>query len=142
MSELARRIAARLREFIGDRRRARHCRARLLFSVSVVGQKPTSNGAQRPRSIDGHTLDISATGLALVVPAIRVGEQYLMGENRRLEIRLELPEGTVAMQAIPVRYESLEDGTENGYLIGVQVEQMTEQDRDQYIAYVNGLLQK
>jgi c-di-GMP-binding flagellar brake protein YcgR len=138
MPELARRIAARLREFIGDRRRAKRYRARLPFCVAVVGQKATSN-AQRPRSIDGHTLDISATGLALVVPAIRVGEQYLMGEDRRLEIRLVLSEATVAMQAIPVRYESLEDGSETGYLIGVQVEQMTEQDRDQYIAYVNGL---
>ena len=143
MSELARTIAARLREFIGNRRRAKRCRVRLPFGVSVIDQRLSSNGAHRPRPIDGHTFDISATGLALIVPAIRVGEHYLVGENRRLRIKLELPAGPVEMQAIPVRYESLEEPeTETGYLIGVRVEQMSEQDRDDYIGYVKRLLQK
>jgi hypothetical protein len=142
MSELARNIAIRLRTFLRDRRHAPRCKARLSFSVSVVGQKPASNVTHRPYAIEGHTLDLSADGLALIVPAIRVGEHYLMGEDRCLEICLELPEGSVVMQVSPVRYESLEDGTETGYVIGVKVEQMSEQDRAQYLEYINGLLHK
>lgn len=142
MSDLAHTIAARLRKFFGDRRRAPRCRARLPFSVSVAGPRAGSNGAQRSRSLDGQTLDLSATGLALIVPAVRIGEHYLVGENRQLDLSLGLPDGMVTMQVSPKRYESLEDGTETGYLIGVQIEQMSEPDRDRYMEYLNRLLQK
>jgi hypothetical protein len=143
MPELARMIAARLREFIGNRRRAKRFRARLPLSVSLIDQQLNLNGSRRPASISGHTADVSTTGLGLVVPAIRIGEHYLVGENRRLRIELELPGGPVAMQAVSVRYERLEEaGTERGYLIGVRIAEMNKQDRDHYVEYVNGLLNK
>jgi c-di-GMP-binding flagellar brake protein YcgR len=143
MPELARTIAARLREFIGNRRRARHFRVRLPLRVSLINQQPNLNGSRRSRSIDGHTLDISTTGLALIVPVIRIGEHYLVGENRVLRIELELPDGQVAMQAVSVRYERLEEeGTESGYLIGVSIAEMNEPDHDHYIEYVTQLLNK
>ena len=141
MPELARTIAARLREFIGNRRRAKHFRVRLPLKVSLINQQPNLNGSRRSRSIDGHTMDISTTGLALIVPIIRIGEHYLVGENRLLRIELELPDGQVAMQAVSVRYERLEEeGTESGYLIGVSISEMNEPDHDHYVEYVTQLL--
>jgi hypothetical protein len=143
MSELVRTIAGRLRAFIGDRRRAKRRGVRLPFSVRPIDQRFGSNGARRPRSIDGHTFDVSATGLGLIVPAVRVGEHYLAGGNRRLQIKLELPGGPVEVLAIPVRYESIEENeVPTGYLIGVQVEQMSEEDRDRYNEWLAGLLQQ
>ncbi len=143
MPELARTIAARLREFIGNRRRAKRFRARLPFRVSLIDQQHDLNGSRRPASISGHTADVSTTGLGLIVPAIRIGEHYLVGENRRLRIELELPGGPVALQAISARYERLEEeGTENGYLIGVSIAEMDERDRDHYVEYVKRLLNK
>src|SRR6267142_1080295 len=98
MPELARNIVARLRKYISNRRRAERFRVRLPCSISLLEDRP-GRDSRRPRSVDGHTLDISSSGLALIVSAIRIGDQYLAGENRHLLINLELPAGPVAIQA-------------------------------------------
>jgi hypothetical protein len=95
MSELPRRIVSHLRRFIGNRRRSRRVRARLSFTLSLSDPKVSTNGSRRLPTLDGHTLDVSSTGLALIVPAIRIGEHYLAGNDRRLYIKLELPTGPV-----------------------------------------------
>src|SRR5689334_17486936 len=126
MSELPRRIASHLRRFIGNRRHSKRVRARLSFTLSLSNPRVSSNGSRRLPTLDGHTLDVSSTGLALVVPAIRIGEHYLAGNERRLHIRLELPSGSVEMKVVTVRYESLED--ESGYLIGARIVEMSDSD--------------
>jgi len=93
--------------------------------------------------MDGHTLDLSANGMALVVPAITLDEHHLVGENRGLKVQLELPTGPVEMQVRPVRYERLEeDKSETGYLIAVKIVGMSEKDRATYSEYVSTLLQR
>ena len=87
--------------------------------------------------MDGHTHDLSSNGLALVVPRITLGEHHLVGENRGLNLKLQLPGGPVEMQATPVRYERLEeDQNETGYLIALKIVRMPEDDRTKYLAYV------
>jgi len=140
MSEVARNIATRLRKFIGDRRRAPRCAARLPFVVSLPDSRPAVFAGQ-VQSLSGHTLDISATGLALLVPAIRIGDHYLAGEGRELQVVLELPQGPVVIQGSAVRYERVdEEGSEKGYLIGVNNTSMSVADRMSYEEYVAGLL--
>ena len=134
MSELPRRIVSRLRRFVGNRRHSKRVRARLSFTLSLSDPRVSSNGHRRLSSLDGHTLDISATGLALVVPAIRIGEHYLAGDERKLHIRLELPTGPIEMRVATVRYESLED--EAGYVIGARIIEMSEPDRASFDKYV------
>ncbi len=118
MSELPRRIVSHLRRFIGNRRRSKRVRARLSFTLSLSDPRMNTNGSRRLPSLNGHTLDVSPTGLALIVPAIRIGEHYLAGSDRKLHIKLELPSGPVELKVVAVRYESLED--ESGYLIGAR----------------------
>ena len=127
MSELPRRIVSHLRRFIGNRRNSKRVRARLSFTLSLSDPRTNTNGSRRLPSLDGHTLDVSSTGLALVVPAIRIGEHYLAGSERKLYIKLELPSGPVEMKVVAVRYESLED--ESGYLIGARIVEMSNADR-------------
>ena len=137
MSELPRRIVSRLRRFVGNRRHSKRVQARLSFTLNLSDPRLSSNGHRRLPSLNGHTLDVSATGLALVVPAIRIGEHYLAGDERKLHVRLELPAGPIEMRVATVRYESLEDGT--GYLIGARILEMSEADRasfDKYVAKV------
>jgi hypothetical protein len=142
MPELTRSIAARLRRYISNRRRAVRLRHRLPFSLSLVDDR-LAKGSRKPRSIDGHTLDISASGVALIVTVIRIGDQYLAGENRRLLINLELPAGPVAIEATSVRYERLDESeSEMGYLIGVNITAMSESDRARYDEYIAGILKK
>jgi hypothetical protein len=94
-------------------------------------------------SLDGHTFDISPTGIGLVVPAIRIGGHYLAGSDRRLYVKLELPDGPVEMNVVPVRYESLEeDQQESGYLIGANIVEMSVADRAHFLEYVTKVFGK
>lgn len=143
MSDLPRRMVAQLRRFVGNRRMARRMRARLDFSLSIEDPRVSRNGSRRVPPLNGHTIDVSTTGLGLIVPAIRIGEHYLAGNDRRLFVRLELPDGPVDLKLIPVRYESLEEDTEErGYLIGTHIEEMNETDRQRFQEYVGELLTK
>ena len=133
MSELPRRIVSRLRRFIGNRRSGKRVQARLNFTLNLSDPGASSNGYRRLPTLNGHTLDVSATGLALVVPAIRIGEHYLAGADRKLFVKLELPGGSVEMKVATVRYETLDDG---GYVIGARIVEISETDRASFERYV------
>jgi hypothetical protein len=143
MSELPRRIVSHLRRFIGNRRRFKRVRVRLEFTLSLSDPRVNTNGFRRLPTLNGHTFDVSTSGLALIVPAIRIGEHYLAGEERRLYVKLELPSGPVEMKLTSVRYESLdEDHEETGYLIGARIVEMADSDRATFNAYVNKQLSR
>jgi hypothetical protein len=143
MSELPRRIVSHLRRYIGNRRRQKRARTRLAFTLTLSDPRTTSNGSRRLPSIQGHTSDISTTGIGLIVPAIRIGEHYLVGEERSLHVSLQLPDGPVELKVVPVRYESLEEDAEDtGYVIGAKVIEMTAQGRERFNEYVGTVLSK
>ena len=137
MAEFTRSIVSRLRQIVGDRRHYRRKIVRLPFSLSLVSATKNLNGQQRISSMQGHTLDLSDSGLALIVPKITLSEHHLVGENRGLNVKLELPTGPLQMQVLPVRYESLEEHpTEAGFLIGVRILGMSDADRARYMEYI------
>ncbi len=143
MSELPRRIVSHLRRFIGNRRGHKRVRARLNFTLSLSDPRVNTNGSRRLPTLDGHTLDISTTGLALIVPAIRIGEHYLAGSDRSVYLKLELPSGAVEMKLATVRYEALDDtDQETGYLIGARIIQIADADRASFEKYVAGILSR
>ena len=144
MPELIRSIAGRLRELVGNRRRAprfiAHLEAGLALNVSFSNAKPGAREDEQSLKLAGYTRDISATGLALIMPAIRIGGQYITGENRTLEILLKLPSGTIKIKATSARYSPLdEEGTDTGYLIGVQIVHMSDEDRARFEDYLHTL---
>jgi hypothetical protein len=138
MSELPRRIVSHLRRFIGNRRASRRVRTSLSFTLSLSDPRVSTNGSRKLPKLDGQTLDVSATGIALIVPAIRIGGHYLAGSDRKLHVKLELPTGPVEMKVASVRYESLED--ESGYLIGAQILEMSDADRASFEKYVSKVM--
>jgi hypothetical protein len=138
MSELPRRIVSQLRRFIGNRRRSKRVRARLNFTLSLSDPRVGMNGARRLPALNGHTLDVSSTGLALIVPAIRIGEHYLAGADRKLHVKLELPNGPVEMKVVTVRYENLEDGS--GYLIGARILEISDADRASFESFTRSAI--
>ena len=77
--------------------------------------------------------------MGLIVPAIRIGERYLVGEDRRLHLKLDLPTVPDEMNINPVRYESMEEEIQGGYLIGVRIEDMNPADRARFAEYVGQL---
>jgi len=140
MAEFTRTIVSRLRQYVGDRRNSKRQRVRLSLSLSLVSATKGLNGTRRINWMDGHTMDLSPNGLALVVPRITLGEHHLVGENRGLNLKLLLPGGPVEMQVTPVRYERLdEDQPETGYLIAAKIVRISDDDRSKYSAYIASL---
>lgn len=107
--------------------------ARLEFSVLMREADTTESGVQHLRACAGHTLNISKHGLALVLHAQNIDEQYLMGGDGSLSIELDLPNGlSLEIHATPVRYEKLDEG----YVIGAQISRMKDRDRELYEQYL------
>ena len=136
MSEFLRTLVGRLREYAGDRRDTRR-RERLPFTLSLHEPGKKANGRRPLPSLHGFTQDISSSGLALIVPAIRIGGHYLAGGDRTLEVELELPSGPIHIRAMSVRYEPVdEDRSEEGYMIGVRITDMSPADRERLKSYL------
>ena len=84
-------------------------------------------------TISGETKDLSKTGIAFIVPAIRLREYYLVGENRTLNAELDLPGGKIQMQIIGQRYEPFgKHLSETRYLIGATIARIGGAERDSY----------
>jgi len=107
--------------------------ARLDFSVLLREADASASGVQHMRAVAGHTVNLSAGGLAVMLHAQKIDEQYLSGEEGSMSIELDLPNGgSVEIQATPVRYEKRDDG----YLIGARISEMSERDRELFEEYL------
>jgi hypothetical protein len=136
MSEFLRTLVGRLREYAGDRRAHRR-RVRLPFTLSLHEPGKKANGGRPLPKLSGVTKDVSATGLALIVPAIRIGGHYLAGGDRTLDVEVELPSGSIHVRATSVRYEPVdEDRSEEGYVIGVTITDISAADRERLKTYL------
>jgi hypothetical protein len=137
MPELLRTIAGRLRELVGNRRRAPRHKVRLPVFVSVL------DGAvgAAPAGVAGHTCDASDTGLAVILPGIRVGDRYLVGDAVTLRLTLKLPEASARLYGTPVRYARLEadedDPARAGFVVGIRLND--DGDRALLSDYLKGL---
>ena len=137
MPELFRSLASRLREYIKDRRQAERRKVELPVIVSLIEKVKKVNSRKPLATLRGHTRDVSADGLAIVVSAIHIDGHYLVGEGRILQVQLELPDGAVQIKVNPVRYERLdEDESTVGYLIGSGIAQISDDDRKRFLAYI------
>lgn len=68
---------------------------------------------------------------------IRVGGQYLTDAEYQLDVRLELPTGEVSLLAKAVRFEETSDERGGaGYLLGLRILKMTEDDSALYVGYL------
>lgn len=85
-------------------------------------------------SLKGVSRDLSETGIAFVVPSIRLKENYLVGENRTLCAELDLPNGRVRMIVAGQRYEQISDEhtSTTKYLIGAKIVSMNDADKEIY----------
>ena len=147
MSSLIRFITDRLRRLAGnddhrvERRQAPRLKEqrnlRLLFSLTLLDVKINTDDADASLTLLGHTRDISITGLALVVPSLRVGGHDLTKGDRTFLVELELPSGPIRLQAVPVRVEyPSEQEQDSRYVIGVRIMQISESAHDSLTRYL------
>ena len=113
--------------------------ARLEFSVLLREADAAASGVQHMRAVAGHTVNVSAGGLAVVLHAQQIDEQYLSGGEGSMSIELDLPNGgSIEIQATPVRYQKREDG----YVIGAHISAMSERDRELFEEYLQEIAGK
>lgn len=136
MPEHLRRIASRLRELVADRRRSPRHRVSLPVSVSLLGAEASAE----PVLVQGRTRDVSEDGLGVVLPHVRVGGRYLVGDSVTLRITLKLPEAYARLYGTPVRHEKLDaDGADAGFFVGIRLTDTDERDRTLFVNYINSL---
>jgi CheY-like chemotaxis protein len=110
--------------------------ARLLFTTAP-SDSSAAEGAQPTPSIVGHTRDISATGLSLIVPGLHENDVKLFGERATVRIILSLPTTMIDIELEPTRYEWLfAEGEKRGYLIGASITHMSDRDREHLNDYL------
>jgi hypothetical protein len=110
--------------------------ARLEFSVLLREAETSDGGVQHLRAVAGYTVNISEHGLAVMLHAQNIDEQYLLGAEGSMAIELDLPNGlAIEIQATPVRYEKRDEG----YLIGARISEMSERDRGLFKEYLGEL---
>lgn len=137
MSEIVRSIAARLRRFVGDRRSSRRYLVRLHCTIGLAAGRAGTSGPRRDASLEGYTYDVSESGLRLLTPAIHINGHYLTGSSGTLLVLVELPDGPILLQAVPVRYDRLDEYVDQmGYLIGLRIEEISAQDRKRLVEYL------
>lgn len=95
----------------------------------------------KPLTVAGRTREMSKTSVSFVVPFIRIGEHYLVGhgEQKRLKLQFELPNGKVRLTIIAEQFKMLQfhDSTPQ-YLIGGQIVQINEGDAERYNSFLSG----
>lgn len=136
MPEYLRRIASRVRELVADRRRSPRHRVSLPVSVSLLDAEASAE----PALVQGHTRDVSEDGVGVILPNVRVGGRYLVGDAVTLRVTLKLPEGYARLYGTPVRHEKLDsNGPETGFLVGIRLTDTDERDHALLVEYMNSL---
>ena len=140
MPERLRSLAARLKEYVGNRRHARRFTVRLTVRISLLEINHGKIITLKTSPVAGVTRDVSSDGLGLIVPHIRVDEHYLMADHRMLKVTLKCPDGDVIIDCTPVRYEQLElSDAENGYLLGIEIKEIPDEHRERWEKYLKSL---
>lgn len=123
-------IAGRLYNLLVNYIHARRSGLRLPVTVSLLdlGRNPVV--AHRPLAMPGFLRDLSKTELSLVVPTVSFGDRFLTDGYCEMRIMVELPGGTVNIQAVPVRYDKFDEPQNKcAYLVGARILRMADPDR-------------
>lgn len=133
MSEFVRAAITRLSRFIGNKNLLYRQWVRLPLSVSLTDAKTNNDRVQRQANI-GYTCDLSKTGLSFTVRSIHLGGRHLFYDREStLQIGIDLPNGSININAIPVRFDLFnEGGKEPCFIVGVQIVGMSNFDRKRY----------
>jgi hypothetical protein len=132
-----------------DRRVTRRQRTLLAIRVLVLVTKRMMGEDERVLTCNGYTHDISETGLALVISARSINETFFDRESCTMQVVLTLPIGSVEITAVPVHYQHVggetdkDQGmpTEDGFLVGMLITEMSDDARARYREYLQEVLQ-
>lgn len=125
-----------------ERRRSKRYQVRLLSSISLIDQKSGHRQEGSPMAVLARTLDISLDGLALTIPPSDIiNTPDLNVPGHELQVWLALPDGKQIEMKVtliwPAKFARNLD--EIGYLIGVQIKEMSPMARAHYNEFISSL---
>lgn len=138
MADLLHYLGGQVRQWFLNRRRPARRRVSLRCTVSISESSDEEEG-RFSSALTGKTFDLSSGGLAVLLPAIRIGQRYIVGENRPLRIVLDLPAGSVTASIVGTRYDRVEESGETTYMIGARIAKIGQRDRELLTRYLNSL---
>jgi hypothetical protein len=90
--------------------------------------------------LECRTRDLSESGIGVVAASIYIGYTCVVDEERALLATLELPAGTIEMEATAAHYLRLDAGSqEASYLIGLRINSMSDAHRALYNSHLEAL---
>ena len=115
----------------------RHHKAPIKIWFDPDMNTESAREAARLACILGETVDISRTGIAFLVPSIRVKEKYLVGHEKKLNVEIDLPTGKVFMRVMGRRYEKVgvHISTER-FLVGAHILELSGANKEMYETFL------
>lgn len=130
---MLRELVSRFSSTLAQRRASARKGYSIPVKVCFAPEKSLVKGRCDEAFISGETADISETGIGFVVSSIRIKEKYLVGQDRLLNLELDLSGRKVRMQVRGMRYEriGIHLSTER-YLIGAVIVAVNKEDTAAY----------
>ena len=133
--ELIAKFNRSLSERMVSSRRRHTAQIKIWFDPDINTER--AREAARTACILGETVDISRSGIGFIVPSIRVSEKYLVGQERKLNVEIDLPTGKVFMRVLGCRYEKVgvHISTER-FLVGASIQELSGVSKEMYETFL------
>lgn len=135
LRELISKINRSMSERLVAPRRKHSALVKLWFDADSKTER--AQEAARAACIIGETIDLSRTGISFLVPSIRTKEKYLVGQERNVNVEIDLPTGKVYMKVLGKRYKKvgIHISTER-FLVGAAISSLSGIDKDNFEAFL------
>jgi c-di-GMP-binding flagellar brake protein YcgR len=104
-------------------------------SVLVTATGNSANSEESYYALQAQLLDVSLSGLALVISAADAQRLQQLGEDLMIHLLLPLPVKAIELEVSPVRYQTF--GEAEKVLMGVYITDMKGSDRVIFMEFIN-----
>lgn len=88
-------------------------------------------------ALSGEAADVSKSGIGFIVSSIRIKEFYLVGQDRRLIVELDLPAGRIKFKAVGRRYIRFgQHLSAEKFFVGAEIVEISGRDKQLYEDYL------
>lgn len=113
------------------------CDAPVRVSFEPVKTTGNLHTTMEGLALSGEAADLSKNGIGFIVSAIRIKEYYLVGQDRKLIIELDLPAGRIKFKAIGRRYIRFgQHLSEEKFFVGAEIVEISGRDKQLYEEYL------
>ena len=120
-----------------ERKAAPRHRTNLKSSVLITAIRNSAEGKESYLVLQAQLLDVSLTGLALIVSDDDMRELEMFGNDYLMRLLLPLPVEAIELEAIPARYQQLDETEKSKFLIGTHITNMKGRDRILFMDFIH-----